>query len=189
MAQATPTGDRPLRVTVYGGASDRGPADHRDLAYTVGQGIAGLGQDLVYGGGSTGIMGAAARGCRENGGFVIGVIPRFLEEQEVTNKGVRELHIVDHMHIRKQILFDLADTIVVAPGGIGTLDEFCEVLTWKQLGRHNKPLIMANFGGYWDPMLATLQSIIDMGYWHNKADLWQVAQNPEEVLEGILRNQ
>ena len=178
----------PKRVTVYGGASDRGPAHHRDMAYEVGRQIAGLGQDLVYGGGSTGIMGAAARGAREAGGYVIGVIPRFLEMQEITNKGVRELHIVDHMHIRKQILFDLADQIVVAPGGIGTLDEFCEVLTWKQLKRHNKPIIMANFEGYWDPMLATLKSIIDWGYWHNEEELWQVAHSPDDVVQGILRH-
>lgn len=177
---------RPPRVTLYGGASDGGPADHRAMAEAVGKGLAENGFDLVYGGGSTGIMGAAARGAFKAGGYVTGVIPRFLEEKEITNRAVKELHIVDHMHPRKQILFDLADIIIVAPGGIGTLDEFCEVLTWKQLKRHNKPIIMANFGGYWDPMLVTLKSIIDMGYWHNEADLWQVATSADEVVQGCL---
>ena len=121
--------------------------------------------------------GRCGQGGFQAGGYVTGVIPRFLERKEITNRAVKELHVVDHMHIRKQILFDLADLIVVAPGGIGTLDEFCEVLTWKQLNRHNKPIILANFDGYWDPMLATLSAIIQggigtarqiCGMWHNQ---------------------
>lgn len=183
-----PVSDRAKRITVYGGASARAPHPHQTEAYALGHAIARQGWDLVYGGGSTGIMGAAARGAHENGGYVIGVIPRFLEAKEITNAAVRELHIVDHMHIRKQILFDLADQIVIAPGGIGTLDEFCEVLTWKQLGRHNKPLILANFKGYWEPMRATLKAVIDAGYWHNQADLWQVARSADAVVQALLRH-
>ena len=96
--------NRPARVTLYGGASDAGPAQHRHAAEELGARLASHGFDLVYGGGSTGITGAAARGAFEAGGYVTGVISRFLEAKEITNRGVKELHIVDHMHIRKQIL-------------------------------------------------------------------------------------
>lgn len=109
---------------------------------------------LVYGGGSLGLMGELARSVLKAGGHVTGVIPGFLSEREQMLIEAQELIVVDDMHQRKQLMFSKSDAFVALPGGLGTLEEFVEQLTWSQLGRHTKPIVLANIDGYWEPLLA-----------------------------------
>ena len=109
---------------------------------------------LVYGGGSLGLMGELARSVLKAGGHVTGVIPGFLSEREQMLIEAQELIVVDDMHQRKQLMFSKSDAFVALPGGLGTLEEFVEQLTWSQLGRHTKPIVLANINGYWEPLLA-----------------------------------
>jgi uncharacterized protein (TIGR00730 family) len=129
-----------------------------------GREIASRGIGLVYGGSSRGLMGALADEVLAAGGGVIGVIPRALEGREAAHRGLTELKIVSTMHEREQMLFELADAFVAFPGGFGTLQEIIEMLTWKQLGIHGKPLVFANIEGYFDPVLAQFDLAIRKKY-------------------------
>jgi len=131
---------------------------------TFGREIARRGVTLVYGGSSRGLMGALADEVVAAQGRVIGVVPKALQGREAAHQGLTELKVVATMHEREQMLFDLADAFVAFPGGFGTLEEIIEMLTWKQLGIHGKPVVFANIGGYFDPMLAQFDSAIRMGY-------------------------
>ena len=129
-----------------------------------GREIASRGIGLVYGGSSRGLMGALADEVLAAGGGVIGVIPRALEGREAAHRGLTELKIVSTMHEREQMLFELADAFVAFPGGFGTLQEIIEMLTWKQLGIHGKPIVFANIEGYFDPVLAQFDLAIRKKY-------------------------
>jgi hypothetical protein len=129
-----------------------------------GREIASRGIGLVYGGSSRGLMGALADEVLAAGGGVIGVIPRALEGREAAHRGLTELKIVNTMHEREQMLFELADAFVAFPGGFGTLQEIIEMLTWKQLGIHGKPIVFANIEGYFDPVLAQFDLAIRKKY-------------------------
>lgn len=131
---------------------------------TFGREIARKGIGLVFGGSSRGLMGALADEVLDAGGTVIGVIPRALEGREAAHRGLTELKVVDTMHEREQMLFELADAFVAFPGGFGTLEEIIEMLTWKQLGIHGKPIVFANIGGYFDPLLAQFDMAIRKKY-------------------------
>jgi len=111
---------------------------------------------LVYGGGSPGLMGKVANSCMDAGGKVIGIIPDHILKLEVRHNQLSELHVVDNMHTRKMMMAEKADAFVIMPGGLGTLDEAFEIMTWKYLGVHNKPVIIANIDGYWDPLIALI---------------------------------
>ena len=115
---------------------------------------------LVYGGGRVGLMGILAESVMSAGGRVIGIIPEHISKREVSHDGLTELHVVDSMHTRKQMMVTKSDAFVVMPGGIGTLDELCEVMTWKQLGIHDKPIIICNVGGYWTPFIEMIENVI-----------------------------
>jgi uncharacterized protein (TIGR00730 family) len=119
----------------------------------LGQALAKSGITLVYGGGSPGLMGKVADSCMDAGGAVIGIIPDHILKLEVRHNDLTELHIVDNMHTRKMMMAEKSDAFVIMPGGLGTLDEAFEIMTWKYLGVHNKPVIIANIDGYWDPLL------------------------------------
>jgi uncharacterized protein (TIGR00730 family) len=119
---------------------------------------------LVYGGGRVGLMGACADGVMAHGGEVIGVIPQHLQDREIGHSGLTELKVVDNMHTRKRMMFDLSDAFIVLPGGLGTLEEFFEVVTWRQLGMHDKPIIVLNADGYWDGLVGMIDGIIDDGF-------------------------
>jgi uncharacterized protein (TIGR00730 family) len=119
---------------------------------------------LVYGGGSIGLMGALATSVLDNGGDVTSVIPEFLKERELALKGVQEMVVTRSMHERKQIMFDRADAFVALPGGIGTLEELVEQMTWAQLGRHKKPILLANINGFWDPLCILLEHMAAMKF-------------------------
>ena len=129
-----------------------------------GREIASRGIGLVYGGSSRGLMGALADEVLAAGGGVIGVIPRALEGREAAHRGLTELKIVSTMHEREQMLFELADAFVAFPGGFGTLQEIIEMLTWKQLGIHGKPIVFANIEGYFDPVLSQFDLAIRKKY-------------------------
>lgn len=115
---------------------------------------------LVYGGGSVGVMGVLANDILEAGGLVTGVIPQFLMDKEVGHKGITEMILTENMHQRKQKMADLSDGFVILPGGLGTLEEFFEVLTWLQLGLHNKPIGVLNVAGFYDPLFAQMEMMV-----------------------------
>jgi uncharacterized protein (TIGR00730 family) len=152
------------RVCVYcSSASTVDKAVEKEIRI-FGREIAGRGIGLVYGGSSRGLMGALADEVLAAGGGVIGVIPRALEGREAAHRGLTELKIVSTMHEREQMLFELADAFVAFPGGFGTLQEIIEMLTWKQLGIHGKPLVFANIEGYFDPVLSQFDLAIRKKY-------------------------
>lgn len=145
---------------------------------------------LVYGGGTKGIMGAVAAGVLSNGGQVTGIIPEFLVDMEATRHSLgqlNELIITKDMHERKHKMFERADAFVTLPGGIGTLEEIVEIMTWAQLGRHRKPMVFANIGGFWNPMLELIDHMKRQGFIHN-AGLVQpiVIENVEDIVPAIL---
>ena len=155
------------KVCVFTGAASGINTLYRDAAYQMGQMLASRELGLVYGGGKRGLMGAVADGMLAANGKVTGIIPKFLDNVEVGHKGVTDLHIIDSMHERKAMMYDAADAFIIFPGGLGTLDETMEIITWRQLGLHQKPIIIVNLNGYWDSMLIMFQNIIDQGFMHH----------------------
>lgn len=151
-------------LCVYCGSSSRGPAAHREAAQRLGAAMAGRNIRLVYGGGRIGVMGALADAVLEAGGEVTGIIPEFLMEYEVGHTGVTKLEVVPNMHERKARMAELSDGFVGLPGGLGTLEELFEVITWKQLGLHTKPIIVANLDGYWNGLRNLIDDTVAGGY-------------------------
>lgn len=147
----------PKRVAVYCGSSTSVDPIHLELAFRVGQAFAQNGITVVYGGGRVGLMGKVADAALANGGKVIGVIPTRLQSPEVAHDGLSELIVVDSMHARKQLMVGLSDAVVALPGGYGTLDELFEAVTWKQLGYHDKPVVVLDPTGYYDDLMRFLE--------------------------------
>ena len=143
-------------VCVYCGSSSRVRQSYKDAAVELGLILAREGIRLVYGGGQVGIMGIIADTVLKNGGEVTGIIPHFLNESEVGKADVTELIAVDSMHVRKQIMAEKSDAFIVLPGGFGTLDEFFEILTWRQLKLHDKPIVIADVESYWAPLIGAM---------------------------------
>jgi uncharacterized protein (TIGR00730 family) len=141
-------------VCVFCGSSSGARSAYRETAILLGQELAQRRLRLVYGGGNIGLMGIVADAMLAAGGVAIGVIPQALVDKEVAHWGLTELHIVESMHQRKAQMADLADAFIALPGGFGTLEEFCEMLTWAQLGLHAKPCGLLNVEGFYDPLLA-----------------------------------
>lgn len=140
-------------VAVYCGSSPtKEPAIETEIR-AFGREIAHRGIRLIYGGASRGLMGAIADEVLAAGGAVTGVIPKALQGRESAHRGLTELKVVDSMHAREQLMFDLSDAFVAFPGGFGTMEELIEMITWKQMGIHGKPIVIANIGGYFDPLL------------------------------------
>ncbi len=156
---------------------------YRKAAIHLGQLLAERGVRLVYGGGSIGLMGVIADAVIEAGGEVVGVIPDFLIRFEVGHRRLTDLVVTDSMHDRKRRMFEMADAFVVLPGGLGTLDETFEIVTWKQLRLHDSPIIILDVNGYWSPLLALLHATITGGFAHpDVAELITVVDTPEQVL-------
>ena len=151
-------------VCVYCGASGGVERRFLEAAAETGRAAARRGWRLVFGGGHVGLMGQMADAALAVGGEVHGVIPQALVDRELAHGRVTRLHVVGSMHERKQKMFDLADAFLALPGGVGTLDETIEVLTWKQLGMHDKPIVVLDLGGYWAPLLALIEAVIDCGF-------------------------
>jgi hypothetical protein len=170
------------RVSVFCGTSAaRDPVVEKEIR-TFGQEVARRGITLVYGGSSLGLMGTLADAAISAGGKVIGVIPETLVRREAAHKGV-ELKVVDTMHDRDQTMSDLGDAFVAFPGGFGTLDQLMEMITWKQLGIHGKPIVIANLGGYFDPLVQQLENAIRSGYARPEHRiLYALADNTQAIL-------
>lgn len=144
------------------------------------------GVGLVYGGGGIGLMGAVTDGVLSRGGKVTGVIPEFLMQYEVGNPDVTELIVTESMHERKRTMFERSDAFVILPGGLGTLDETFEILTWKQLQLHTKPIIILDIGGYWKPFSALVDSLVEGGFAHPLVkELYTVVPSVDAVFEAI----
>jgi uncharacterized protein (TIGR00730 family) len=143
-------------VCVYCGSGPGTNPRFVEAAIALGKAFAENGIRLVYGGGSIGLMGAVATSVLENGGTVTGIIPDFLTIRENALSRVQEMIVTPDMHERKRLMFERSDAFVALPGGIGTLEELVEQLTWQQLGRHSKPILLANIDGFWEPLLALL---------------------------------
>ena len=156
-------------VCVYCGSSPGRGELYVKAGHVLGRAIAKAGLKLIYGGGGKGIMGAVADGALRAGGKVTGIIPRFLMTKEATQAALQrldELVVTEDMHQRKHMMFEKSDAFVALPGGIGTVEEIIEIMTWAQLGHHRKPIVFGNIGGFWNPMLALLDHMRAEGFIH-----------------------
>lgn len=151
-------------ICVYCGSADGGKPAYAHAARALGLAMAHAQIGLVYGGGNSGLMGEIARAVLEGGGHVTGIIPEFLQIRELMLEGAQSMTIVPDMHTRKQMMFERSDAFVALPGGIGTLEELLEQMTWAQLGQHEKPVLIADIGGYWQPLLDLLEHIQLAGF-------------------------
>lgn len=152
------------RVGIFCGAHTGNGSRYADVAAAAARCIAAQGFGIVYGGGCVGLMGVVADAALEAGGEVIGVIPQALATKELAHGGLTRLHVVSSMHERKALMADLSDAFVALPGGYGTMDEFCEILTWAQLRIHAKPVGLLNDGGYYDELLALFDKMVREGF-------------------------
>ncbi len=172
-------------VVFCGSRPGRDPA-WRVAAEELGRGMAAAGIRLIYGGGRTGLMGAVADGALAGGGTVTGIIPHFLQAREVAHVGVQDLVVTASMHSRKQLMFEHADAFVTLPGGLGTLDELMEIITWRQLGLHDKPILIANLHGWADRLLAMLDGfILDAFAGADSRGLYEVVADVPAVLKRL----
>jgi uncharacterized protein (TIGR00730 family) len=177
-------------ICVYCGSSTGNSELYVKAGHILGRSIAEAGLRLVYGGGTKGIMGAVADGAMRAGGKVTGVIPRFLISKEATATSLDrfdELLVTENMHERKHAMFEKSDAFVALPGGIGTLEEIVEIMTWAQLGSHRKPIVFGNIAGFWNPMLALIDHMKDQGFVHTSHLVKPlVVDKPEAIVAAIL---
>ncbi len=152
------------RICVFCGSHVGNDAAYAQMARKAAQAIVAAGYGIVYGGGGIGLMRIVADAALESGGEVIGVIPHALARTEMAHAGLTELHLVTTMHERKAMMVDRSDAFIALPGGFGTMDEFCEVLSWRQLRIHDKPIGLLNFRGYYDALLALFDSMVREGF-------------------------
>ncbi len=173
-------------LCVYCGSSNNVDPAHLSAARETGRLAAGRGIEIVFGGGHVGMMGALADGALAAGGRVTGIIPEILRRREVAHDGASDMIVVDSMHTRKRKMFERADAFCALPGGMGTLDETFEIVTWKQLGLHDKPIVLANLGGFWDPLLVMLQHQVAQGYVQaNQMRLFRVVERVESIFDAL----
>jgi uncharacterized protein (TIGR00730 family) len=151
-------------ICIFCGSSPGLDPLYLKTAVATGQALAKAGLTVVYGGGKVGLMGTVADAVLAAGGEVVGVIPETLMRREVGHRGLTELHVVETMHQRKQMMAERADAFIALPGGIGTLEELFEAWTWRQLGYHDAPIGLLNVGGYYDPLLQFMQRTVDEGF-------------------------
>ena len=184
LVEPSSPGASPIRrVCVYCGSSPgNGPA-FAAAAEDLGRRFGEAGVELVYGGGDVGLMGIVAHAVLRNGGRVVGIIPDFLRRRENMIDEAQELVVVPDMHARKQLMFERADAFVALPGGIGTLEELVEQMTWAQLGRHTKPILLLDVDGFWQPFIALLAHMRHHGFLRPGLDAeFMVAERPADVL-------
>ena len=174
-------------ICVYCGSSSSVADRYKTAAHRLGTSIAEAGLAVVYGGGRVGLMGIVADAALAAGGEVVGIIPEHIQALEVDHTGLTELHVVDSMHTRKAMMVARSDAFVILPGGLGTLDEAFEIITWRQLKLHDKPIIIADIDGYWQPMRQLLGHIRDEGFGRIEIDgLYRFVDRVEDVLPAIL---
>lgn len=151
-------------ICVFCGSNAGSRPAYVEAAKQMGKLLAGRGIQVVYGGGHVGLMGVVADAALESGGNVVGVIPRALADRELAHGEVTKMHVVDSMHDRKAMMADLSDGFVALPGGYGTFEELCEIITWSQLGIHQKPCGVLNVNGYYDPLLTQFDAAVEEGF-------------------------
>ena len=179
----------PVRtVCVYCGSGFGGDPAFTAAAETLGKALAQAGLGLVYGGGNVGLMGTVARAVLENGGHVTGIIPSFLKSRERMLDEIQETIVVEDMHTRKRLMFERSDAFVALPGGIGTLEELVEQLTWAQLGQHNKPILLLSVAEFWTPLLTLLDHMRAQGFIREGLDLSYLVASEAGDVVGILRD-
>jgi uncharacterized protein (TIGR00730 family) len=180
--------NRIAAVAVYCGSRFGNDPAYRLAAQALGEGLAKADIRLVYGGGGIGLMREVADAVLESGGQVIGVIPEFLTRREVAHAGITELIVTDSMHSRKQQMFELADAFISLPGGLGTLDETIEIITWRQLGLHTKPILICDIAGSAAPFLSAIEAAIMAGFAGGDVRrLYDVLDSPAAVLRQLRR--
>lgn len=171
-------------IAVYCASSKGFDPQYETSAYEVGKYIASLGMTLVYGGANVGLMGAVANGAIENGGEVIGVLPNFLKRKEIEHLGLKELILVESMHERKMKMHELSDAIITLPGSFGTMEELFEMLTWRQLGLHEKPMGLLNTNQFYAPLIEMIDKMIASGFLKaSYKDLMQIEENIDCLIE------
>ena len=177
-------------VCVYCGSSTGRSPIYMESGEALGTALATAGLRLIYGGGTRGIMGAVSAAAVAAGGKVTGIIPTFLlskEAKDGTPNGLDELHVVDTMHVRKHMMFEKSDAFVALPGGIGTVEEIIEIMTWGQLGQHRKPMIFANIDGFWEPMRALIEHMTAEGFIHSVHQVRPIfVDRVEDIIPAIL---
>ena len=174
-------------VCVYCGSAEGSDPVHVKAARSLGGQLGKAGIKLVYGGGSTGLMGEVASAAVQADGFVLGIIPQFLVDRERAHPGISELMITADMHERKWAMFEHADAFIALPGGIGTLEELVEILTWAQLGRHRKSIIIANINGFWDPLATLFEHMNTNGFLHSVDHFMPVfVESVDDILPTLL---
>jgi uncharacterized protein (TIGR00730 family) len=179
---------RPRAVAVFCGSRAGHDPGALIAAEALGVGLAERGIRLIYGGGRVGLMGAVADAVLGAGGLVTGVIPEFLTRMEVAHTGLTALHVTDSMHSRKRMMFALSDAFVTLPGGLGTLDETVEIATWRQLGLHDKPILLCNAGGWADLLVAALRATVTQGFASESAlALFEIFPDVASVLARLDR--
>lgn len=172
-----------MKITVYSASSGQVPAQYIKAAQDLGRLIASEGHTLVNGAGRTGLMGACADACLQTGGKAVGIIPQFMIDQHWQHEGMTELIITPDMHRRKELMAQESDACIALPGGVGTLEELLEIITWKQLGLYLKPIVVLNTDGYYDALFAQLRRAVDESFMRSQhAAIWQIASTPEEAL-------
>jgi len=173
-------------ICVFCGSRAGNDLAHGVAARALGAEIAKNNVRLIYGGGDIGLMSMVARATLEAGGKATGIIPQFIMEFEVGNPGLTELIVVDSMHDRKRAMFERSDAFVVLPGGLGTIDETIEILTWKQLQQHSKPVVLLDINNYWQPMVDLITAVVDGGFGHHGiSDLFSVVDSVGKVFPAI----
>ena len=173
-------------VCVYCGSGFGGDPAFADAARPLGTSLARAGVKLVYGGGNVGLMGTVAGATLDAGGHVTGIIPDFLKSRERMLDAVQETIVVSDMHTRKKLMFDRADAFVAMPGGIGTLEELVEQLTWAQLGQHRKPILLLSVNGFWDPLITLIDHMRGQGFIREGLDLsYLIGDDPDRVVERL----
>lgn len=178
--------DKKLYICVYGAAGTEIDKIFIDEAETLGFEMAKRNMGLIFGGGATGVMGAVARGTKKGGGTIIGIAPSFFDTEGVLYRECSEFIYPEDMRERKGILEKRADCFIACPGGIGTLDEFFEILTLKQLGRHNKKIVLLNIDGYFDPLIELLRGIVQKRFaGEDILSLFKVCRSAKEALDYI----
>ena len=185
MSTAVSNAESPA-ICVYCGAKETVDPRHLASATEVGTKLVQAGFRLVFGGGNCGMMGHVANAVMAAGGHVTGVFPKHLAQFEVQHMGLSELIIVDNMHQRKQKMFDLSDAFAILPGGFGTLDEMFEILTWHQIGLHEKPVVIMNHLDYWTPLLTLMDHIMANGFASPKnRSFYDVSSDPETLIHSL----
>ena len=177
-------------VCVFAGSNNGNNTSYCKVAEDLGRSLANSGITTIYGGGSSGIMGSLANGVIKNDGEIVGIIPRFLENTEITNQNLSNLIITETMHERKNFMYKKSSAFIALPGGIGTMDEVCEILTWKRLQLHEKPVIFLNVNEFWTPFLNLLLELEKTGFLVNHLkSLFSVVENTDQIMSLLLESQ